>query len=191
MANISVDKVIAAWLMAEFHSSRFSPRIKKLLEELSKDADFLLEPDLVDPTENALRKKLLFAYRPYLEKDVFLEKTTWFEEQWGISDALSRLKYMDYSYWNKISQMTSKPREAVNTIKENVEIYGVSNEPFRQAAKACLEGTDFPPLIAMLKENVWTLLEGHLRLTALALAESEDAEVKHRSISVLYGRRFS
>ena len=69
MANISEDKVVATWLKAEFQSSRFSARLNELLEEVKENADFLLEPDLVNHSENVSRKKLLLAHRPYLEND--------------------------------------------------------------------------------------------------------------------------
>lgn len=192
MVKISEEKVIALWLAGEFQSARFSSRLRELICEQAESEVILLKPDITSEKENSARKNLLFAYRPYLKDDALFDKTEWFEEEWSVSEALSQLEYMDYSYWNEISQQTRKPREAAKTINNNIEVYDVSNEAFREAARVYLAGTNFPPVIAFQdNENKRTLLEGHLRLTALALAEGINKDIQARKVSVILGREIN
>ncbi len=192
MVKISEEKVIALWLAGEFQSARFSSRLRELICEQAESEAILLKPDLTSEKENSARKNLLFAYRLYLKDDALFDKTEWFEEEWSVSEALSQLEYMDYSYWNEISQQTRKPREAAKTINNNIEVYDVSNEAFREAARVYLAGTNFPPVIAFQdNKNKRTLLEGHLRLTALALAESINKDIQARKVSVILGREIN
>ena len=191
MSQLSQENVIAIWLNGELRSVRFSSVMRDIIGDHSGAEDFILNPDLNDELENAKRKNLLYAYRPYLDEEKLFESVSWHEEKWTVSQALSKLRYMDYSYWNEISQQTSDPRIAARTINQNIEVFGVSNAGFMDAATMYLSGTNFPPVIALKQRDSYHLLEGHLRMTALALAELQDTSVSNREITVVYGERIS
>ena len=46
------------------------------------------------------------------------------------SQDIDNIYYIDYDYWNELSNGTSKPTEAAKVIKSGKEIYEVSNQPF-------------------------------------------------------------
>lgn len=86
------------------------------------------------------------------------------------ADDLNRLRYVDYSYWNELSQGTSSPVRAAETIREGKEIYGLSNQYFWEGKEWLAQGKPFPPLIALTCGNgKYLILEGHCRATAYAL----------------------
>jgi len=97
---------------------------------------------------------------------------------------LSRIRYINYSYWNELSNYTGSPLEAVATIKEGRTVYGVSNEAFLKGAEELAKGIKFPPLILLTDESEqrYIILEGHARMTAYALAPDS-----FQDISVLLG----
>jgi hypothetical protein len=84
---------------------------------------------------------------------------------------IARVRYMDYSYWYEISGGSRLPADAAARIQAGIRAWDVPNERFTQAARALARGEQFPPLI-LVGENQRELvcLEGHLRLTAYALA---------------------
>lgn len=43
---------------------------------------------------------------------------------------IDNIYYIDYDYWNELSNGTSKPVEAAKVINSGREIYNVSNQPF-------------------------------------------------------------
>jgi hypothetical protein len=78
---------------------------------------------------------------------------------------------VDYSYWNELSGGSRLPADAAVRIRAGVRPFGVSHDRFLDAAQALAGGQDFPPMIlAGLRDDALVCLEGHLRLTAHALA---------------------
>jgi hypothetical protein len=84
---------------------------------------------------------------------------------------IARVRYMDYSYWYEISGGSRLPADAAARIQAGIRAWDVPNGRFTEAARALARGEQFPPLI-LVGENQPELvcLEGHLRLTAYALA---------------------
>ena len=63
--DISEDEMIAVYLQTEFHSSRFQQEIAALKQREGIDPRMLQAPDWQNAHENALRRRLLGAYRGY------------------------------------------------------------------------------------------------------------------------------
>lgn len=187
MVNISTNTIILEWLRGEYDSVRFSDALKKILTNHAVSDALFLKPDLNNESENQLRKRILLEYRSYLDSQLFSPQTIWRLEQWSVTDILDEVHYMDYSYWNEISNNTSQPREAAKTILQNIQIFDVDNQPFINAAEAWANGLDFPPIIAFKGESGLTLIEGHLRITALATAERRGFIPDNRKVSIVYG----
>ncbi len=62
---ISEDEMIAVYLQTEFHSSRFHQDIAAHMQREGCDPHMLQAPDWQNAQENALRRRLLGAYRGY------------------------------------------------------------------------------------------------------------------------------
>lgn len=134
----------------------------------------LTDADLADPVANQARRDVLRATRGYGEnRDMFEGFPTgvrWIRAVLT-PDELARVRYIEYSYWNELSGGSRLPGDAAKTIRAGVRVFGVSNSRFVAAARAVRRGESFPPLIlAGRRRDTLVCLEGHLRLTAYALA---------------------
>ena len=86
-------------------------------------------------------------------------------------DDLARVRYVEYSYWNELSGGTRLPVDAARRIGAGVTVFDVPNTRFLRLARALTQGAVFPPLIlAGPGRRDLVCVEGHLRLTAYALA---------------------
>jgi hypothetical protein len=142
----------------------------------------LTQADLADETANRARRDLLGATRGYgqgrwLFDEDFPAGVRWVKAVLTPGE-LAKVRYIDYSYWNELSGGSRLPVDAATRIRHGVSVFGVSNSRFIDAARAVARGEHFPPPI--LVGAGWAslvCLEGHLRLTAYALAKhSEDVE---------------
>lgn len=169
----SEDEMILEYLKAEYRSERFSEQIEKAMEKLSLDESVILSADLNNATENTARKSLLGEFRGYGQNRELFENFP-DEIQWSLCNFVSRdlgsIRYIDYSYWNELSQGTHSPLTAARTIQNGVEIYGQSNAGFVKAAEFIKGGGKFPrPILLTSDFERFVIVEGHLRITAFAL----------------------
>lgn len=134
----------------------------------------MTDPNLTDRRANEIRRALLATTRGYGEdRELFEHFPAGVCWAWGLVAAaeLARVRYVEYSYWNELSGGSRLPVHAARSINAGVQPWGVSNERFRQTARALLGGERFPALIlAGPHDDDLVCLEGHLRLTAHALA---------------------
>ncbi len=72
-----------------------------------------------------------------------------------------------------MSKYTGSPLIAAETIREGIEIYGISNSNSIKGVAYLEQGGSFPPIILLTsdREN-YILLEGHSRMTVYGLAPS-------------------
>lgn len=169
----SEAEMIAEFLKAEYCSERFSEQIKEAMKELLLDDKIILSADLNNDDENTARKKLLGEFRGYgLNRELFERfpaDITWSLCNF-VSDDLSKIRYIDYSYWNELSQGTKSPLTAAQTILNGTEIYEQSNGGFIKAAEFIKSGSKFfRPILLTSDFEHFVIVEGHLRITAFAL----------------------
>lgn len=169
----SEAEMIAEFLKAEYRSERFSEQIKEAMSALSLNESIILSADLNNADENNARKKLLGEFRGYgLNRELFERFPT--EITWSlcnfVNGDLKNIRYIDYSYWNELSQGTRSPLTAAQTILNGIEIYEQSNEGFVKAAKFLKDGGKFLRTILLTSDfEHFVIVEGHLRMTAYAL----------------------
>lgn len=174
LRSSSEDEMIAEFLKTEYHSERFSEQIKKIMKDLLLDDGIILSANLNNTGENAARKKLLGEFRGYgLNRELFENFPN--EIEWSLCNFLSRdlntIRYIDYSYWNELSQGTHSPLIAAQTILKGIEIYNQSNAGFINAAEFIKRGGKFArPILVTFDFEHFVIVEGHLRITAFALA---------------------
>ena len=170
----SEDEMISEFLRAEYHSERFSGQVKSEMSQLMIDEHIILEADIESADENVKRKKLLGKCRGYgLNQEMFERFPT--VTAWSLcsftSDDLERIRYIDYSYWNELSVGTHMPTAAAETIRKGISIYGQDNSGVLRAAEYIRSGGTFPRMFFLtLDFENFVIVEGHLRMTAYALA---------------------
>ena len=173
----SEDEMVLEFLKMELNSDRFSNEILRVLKDMGLDETLITKGNLLDSNENETRSKILGDFRGYKQnKDLFENFPNNISWYWAILEAedLSKIKYVNYSYWNKLSNYTSSPLEAAKTIVSGKEIYDVSNEGFLKALDYLRTGKKFPPLILLtdMNNDDLIILEGHKRITAYAIDPS-------------------
>ena len=173
--------MVAHFLKHELVSERFGPKILSSLKRAGREKCILENPNLEDDAENTYRIRLLGDLRGYRQnRGLFKEfpgDVSWARAALSKSD-LSKIRYVDYSYWTELSNGMRSPAEAVKTIRSGITVFGQSNEPFMKAARAVERGIVFPEIIVVGKDEAtgFVVLEGHLRLTAYLLAEKNSSE---------------
>jgi hypothetical protein len=170
----SDDEMVATFLRGELSSERFGGDIRSCLASCGQAEWLLTHPDLSDPEANAARRAVLAATRGYGEdRELFIDfpaQVSWIRAILCAGE-IARVRYMDYSYWLEISGGSRLPADAAARIKAGEQAWDVPNERFVTAARALASGQRFPPLILVgEKQDELVCLEGHLRLTAYALA---------------------
>jgi hypothetical protein len=170
----SEDEMIALFLLGELNSERFGSGIRNALDAASQTAALITAADLGDADQNRARRTILATTRGYGEnRDVFENfpaRVHWVRVMLAPSE-LAGVRYIDYSYWNELSGGSRLAADAAQQIRRGTVVFGVPNRRFLRAARAVEHGALFPPLIlAGQRRDCLICLEGHLRLTAYALA---------------------
>lgn len=170
----SEEEMILRFLQAEYSSDRFCSKLMEIMGEHSIDKKIILCADLGCPAENAVRKRIMGLYRGYgLNEELFENFPT--EIDWNLccfyKEDLGKIQYIDYSYWNELSEGTRLPAQAAETIRNGRKIYGQSNDGFLRAAEYIKNGGNFADMIFLTSDFCrFVIVEGHLRMTAYALA---------------------
>ena len=182
----SEEEMVSLFLRAEIGSKRWRPRLLEILHELKCPVSLLEETSVTRKDHNELRAEVLSRFRGYgHNRDLFEDYPPNIAWHWVVLDReeLGRMKYVDYSYWNLLSGGSRRPMDAVHTIRNGTEIYGVSNQASLDGLEAVRQGITFlePILVAPDPNGDLVILEGHGRMTIYALA-GEDAPQQIRAL---------
>ena len=158
-------EVIAEFLKNEFYQ-----------EEFHNDRDsfesLVLEADLTNEDENALRRALLFRRRGHMWREVPLD-TQWWEVELEASD-LKFVRVFPRAQWRKIADESYLLRDIVNRIRTVRFSGGKRDFIARVQALSYRLRTENDRsavlLIGVDDQNPLTILEGNHRLTAALLA---------------------
>lgn len=172
LRDASEEEMVLAFLQEELDSRRFHEPILKALKDVGASEELIWEGDLTSKKQNALRSQVLGFFRGYPDREIFENyprDIIWKYAAFEAAD-LSKLRYVDYDYWNDLSKGTSSPIQAAKTISNGEEIYGVSNQYYLEGKALLEQGKSFPPLIVLTcGDNAYLLLEGHCRATVYAM----------------------
>ncbi len=162
--------MIAVYLRSEIDSKRFGKYILNLLEKNKQNRAIIDHPDITSAEENEYRRNILIGYRAYVFDEIPTH-TEWFRAILSRGE-VADIRYIDYDYWNELSNHTRLPCNAIEGIFAGRTIYDVDNSGFLQVAQAMREGAHFPELILVSPApgSALTVYEGHVRLTAYLLA---------------------
>ena len=160
-------EMIFEFLRGELGSNRFKEKLKDVLIKLDLNEDIIKKGNINNEEENQLRFKIMKKYRGYPDEGLFKnfpKIDEWYLMRLSVSD-IDKIYYIDYDYWNELSNNTSKPLEAVKVIKSGKEIYNVSNKPFLDGVEF-LKGNSFPPIILITcNDERYLIIEGNSRMT--------------------------
>ena len=165
--NTNESEMILEFLKGEINSNRFNNELIKVLEQLNLNKDIIINGDISNQEENNNRLKIMSLFRGYPDKELF--ENFPIIDEWKFmklfSEDIKHIYYIDYDYWNELSNNTSSPIEAAKNINNGVEVYDVSNKPFLDGIKY-LENNAFPPVILITCNNErFLIIEGHSRMT--------------------------
>jgi hypothetical protein len=164
------NDMIAVFLQAEITSERFGDKILTQLKRDNRERSLVDTPDITSTPENVYRRQLLASYRAYVFEELPVH-TIWYRALLS-RDEVATIRYIDYDYWNAISNNSRLPLIATEAIRAGHVIYGQSTQGFLDVAQALRSGAYFPELIVVgtSPDAQLTVFEGHLRLTAYMLA---------------------
>jgi hypothetical protein len=173
-------EVVLAFLRAEIDSHRFGHDVRQALVGVG-GLGLVRSPDLTSEHENHARERALAAVRGWRDSGLFEgfpEQVDWYH---GVlpPDVLSRVRYIDYSYWRELSAGSRRPADVLATLRSGRLPTWVSELGtdwcFAFAAElAGVEAVD--DLIVMATPDLGKLvvLEGHARLTAVFVGRLQD-----------------
>lgn len=160
-------EMILEFLKGELNSKRFNEDLNNAINELGLDSSIILNGNIEDEQENNDRLKIMKKFRGYPDEElfeIFPNIEEWKFLELNESD-IDNIYYIDYDYWNELSNGTSKPVEAAKVIKSGKEIYEVSNQPFLDGVEYN-KTNKFPPVILITCNNEkYLIIEGHSRMT--------------------------
>lgn len=179
----SEDEAIYEYLSAEYESARFGDELREHIANSPVQFNISLLTGAFDPTDRTgceIRRRLLGEYRGWGQNrdmyEGFPDVLEWHCCELEPSD-LAKIFYVNYSYWNELSKKTGEYGnilDAADNILAGLCVYDQPNAPFLSGAELLLSGGSFKPVILaannMNNPSFYIILEGHSRLTALALA---------------------
>jgi hypothetical protein len=172
---VNENEVVALFLKTEIESVRFRDAILELLLQDGKDRAIVDDPDTSDAGQNFYRCGLLGEFRGWGRNQGMFERfprdVCWFRAVISKVE-LAQVRYIDYSYWVELSGGTRLPKEAAIRIRAGVDVFGVPSSGFLPLAEAARQGSAFPDLILVAKDehSYLVVMEGHARLTGYFLA---------------------
>ena len=166
----TIDDMIALFLKAEIASERFGEKVRAQLAVDGKERSIVDAPEITNQSENTYRRHLLASYRAYVFAELPVH-TVWYRALLH-RDEVMQIRYIDYDYWNELSNNTRLLIVAAEVIRAGREIYGESTQVFLDGAEQLRTGVRFPELIVVgtAPDEQLTVYEGHGRLTTYVLA---------------------
>ena len=173
--NCNEEEMILEFLKGELNSKRFNEALNIAINTLGLDSNIILNGNINDDQENIDRLKIMKNFRGYPDEELFERYpkiVEWKYLELNEKD-LDNIYYIDYSYWNELSNGTSKPIEAAKVIKSGKMIYEVSNQPFLDGVEYN-KTNEFPPVILITcNDEKYLIIEGHSRMTVYGFNPSK------------------
>ncbi|HNR53323.1 MAG TPA: hypothetical protein PKI16_02510 [Candidatus Dojkabacteria bacterium] len=170
---ISEDKVVSIFLKGELKSKRFSKDIKDTIKELNTNISLIQNPNLNNAEENRLRLNIIDKTRGYTSRtklfEDFPKDVKWYRTEVSKEFLLNEVMYIDYDYWVGLTNGSRLPKDAVEKIQKNEQVFNVSYDNLLEASEYFKKNKSFDEIIIVSDKKKFVVLEGHLRLTVYAL----------------------
>ena len=184
--NSNENEMVYEFLKMEIDSDRYREQIETVLKELDVSKDIITNGNIMSEQENALRAEILKRFRGWRDAELFENfpsKIDWVWTEFDREDIL-KIIYIEYSYWNELSNYTGSPLEAAKYVLSGRTLYDMPTDGFIEDTKWVIERNKFPPMIFLTdkSEERYIILEGHCRMTVYGLVP-----VLFQNVSVLLG----
>lgn len=128
----NVDEMILEFLKGKLNSKRFNGSLDNIINDLRLDSSIIFNGNIKNKKENLDRLNIMKKFRGYPDNGLFENFPKISEWKYLELDEkdIDNIYYIDYDYWNELSNGTSKPVEAAKVINSGREIYNVSNHHF-------------------------------------------------------------
>ena len=172
--DFSKAEMVVAFLRAETDSSRCRHMLDRELTRLGMDRVLIEEPNVLDRDENIRRETLLLAVSPHDGLVPLLpglpDDIEWKVALPDIAD-LKRSKYVKIDHWVEFSGPSRQVADGARAARDGKSVSNIPNELFLSMAAQWKAGSRFPRpiLVAENAESDPVILDGHLRITSLAL----------------------
>lgn len=164
LRRVTQDEVIAEFLRSEFYQDEFSG-MRQTFESL------VIQPDLSDAHENAIRRALLFRRRGRLWREL-PEDTQWWEVELSPED-LGRVRVFARNHWLRYGAPGFLLMETIEKLRERIA--SQSRDWFIQKLRSLsvdlAQDTRFNSIILITRNGYSpiTIIEGNHRMTAAGL----------------------
>ena len=177
----NAEDVVEAWIRAEVDSSRFGPRLDELMAGHGRDRTALEDPHY--------RLELLTEFRPgggpEDSDQIWVDGLPLSELEWWYAtvtrEELAEVLYIDWGFWLEVTGGSRRPRDYIRRL-ERADV-----SPALRDVVAAIQDRQPLPLMILVDSGPGTrtvVVEGHLRLTAYAMAAATAPD----KIEVLFGR---
>ena len=174
LEDITEEQVTHMFIKQQMGSFRFAEEMQQIMDQLGVEKKIIDNPNFKDQNENELRIKLRQSFGGSNDEghffDNFPKNILWKRTLLAKNDLMT-VKYINYDYWNELSNGTRLVLEGASSIRKGVEIFGQSNQKFWDALDSLKKGVKFPEPILITKNisSDIVVVEGHLRLTVYLL----------------------
>ena len=158
--------MVATFLRGELDSERYGVKLRRLLARDERSEDVLRAPDLASAADNRYRRALLEEHRAFGSREGlfggFPREVAWHRAVLSHEEVLEII-YINWDWWLRLTEGSRRPVDAGRRIRAG-EVPGVTATEHEVVSTA-------QPLIVVTTPALsrLVLLEGHMRLTALAL----------------------
>lgn len=168
-------EMILEFLKGELNSKRFNEELNHVILELNLSTSIILDGDITNEDENRSRLNIMKVFRGYPDKELFnnFPKIKEWKYIELCAEDIDNIYYIDYDYWNELSNGTSKPVEAAKVIKSGKEIYDVSNQPFLDGVEYNKKNKFSPIILITCNDEKFLIIEGHSRMTVYGFDPSK------------------
>lgn len=182
--RITEAEVISEFLKNEFYQKEYD-RDREEFESI------VLDPDLTDETQNAIRRALLYRRRGHMWREL-PKDTVWYEAEVDSED-LRRIRVFPRAHWRRISNGSFLLSEIVKRIRESA--IGKGDPAFSkiQLLRYRLQRDSVNSAVLLIgvdEEQPFTILEGNHRLAAAMLVSPRLVETGFRILCGLSPRMY-
>ena len=173
--HITAEEMVAVFLSGELASPRWGKDIANILAKYNIDQSIITSPDLDNHKENQQRADILGEFRGYGRKDGLFDDIgpdiRW-QRVLLETDDFAKIRYIAHDYWTQLSGGTGLVIDGAKNVRAGREVFEVSNQQYWQVAEVVHGGGQFPSVILLMdQQGSIKLLEGHVRLTGVLLAD--------------------
>ena len=110
--------MILEFLKGELNSKRFNGSLDNIINDLGLDSSIIFNGNIKNKKENLDRLNIMKKFRGYPDNGLFENFPKISEWKYLELDEkdIDNIYYIDYDYWNELSNGTSKPVEAAKVI---------------------------------------------------------------------------